>query len=109
LELGLAAFDPGDDGFDLDEFRLSPLGMLYVTVQLLHKKDTNQDGVLSWAEFHPVTKPLFAGIAWEVFRRYDRDRDGELTPEEYDFPEDEQLKQFIAQWQPRVRQVVKTE
>lgn len=109
LKLGLAAFDRDGDGFDLDEFRMSPIGTLNVTVELHNRKDANQDGVISWTEFHPAPNPQFAGIAWEVFRRYDRDGDGELTTDEYDFPEDPQIRQFVQQVTPEVRETLKAE
>lgn len=110
LELGMAAFDDDHDGFlSLSEFRLSPLGGLHVTVQLLHCRDANQDGAISFKEFHSKASPLFAGIAGEVFRRYDRDSDGQLTIDEYDFPDDPELKQFRQQSAPQMRTILAAE
>ncbi len=110
LELGMAAFDDDRDGFfSLREFRLSPLGGLHVTVPLLHCRDANQDGVISFKEFHSKASPLFAGIAGEAYRRYDRDSDGQLTIDEYDFPDDPELKQYIQQTAPQTRAVLAAE
>ncbi len=114
LALLLAAFDEdGDKHLNFAEFQKSPLGVRPLVTNLLSRKDRNQDGVVSWTEFHAVPQPQFAGVAWEIFQKFDRDHDLELTQEEYDFPQARvnvaQANQQAAQWQPYARNLLKVE
>ncbi|MFO0917228.1 MAG: hypothetical protein U0872_02815 [Planctomycetaceae bacterium] len=113
LTLLLAAFDEnGDKQLNFVEFQRSPLGVRPLIANLLNRKDRNQDGLVSWTEFHAVPQPQFAGIAWEIFQRFDQDHDLELSPEEYDFPlarGNAQANQQEAQWQPYARQILRAE
>ena len=85
----VAAFDDnGDGGLSLLEYRLTPKAMQ------LHnwnwaRGDGNNDAKLSFAEFFNPSagkSPAFAvGLAYEHFRRWDRNHDNSLTPDEFEF------------------------
>ena len=110
MDISFPAFDDDHDGvYNLREYRLSSVGGLYFTAQYLHRKDSNQDGAISWKEFNAYPKPLFVGIAAEVFRRYDQDGDELLTMDEYDLPLDNELQQLVAQMTPQLRPMLKAE
>ena len=88
--LSLAAFDDDDDKhFSYREYRLSPSGIGYVAFRVFGRvRDRNADGQVSWAEFPKGEPPFLLGLAWEVFRRYDRNHDSVLSYDEFDFPVD---------------------
>ena len=86
LNQGFAAFDGDQDGkLSFLEFWATPVGGCYVTLSSLVRKDLNQDGGLCWSEFHPDHSPYLRGLAWELFRCYDRSQDGQLSPDEFQF------------------------
>lgn len=87
--LSVEACDDDHDGkLSLREFHLAPAGLGYVVWRVLDRKDTNRDGFLSWKEFYPDRGPAMIGLASELFRRFDRDRDGRLGLDEFDFATD---------------------
>ncbi|KAA0132486.1 hypothetical protein FYZ48_25025, partial [Gimesia chilikensis] len=86
LPQGLAAFDSDGDGkFSLTEFRLSPVGISYVTMRVYGRKDLNHDAKLSWQEFYVEPSPQVIGLAWELFTRFDRNKNGQLELDEFEF------------------------
>ncbi|QDT97531.1 hypothetical protein [Gimesia aquarii] len=86
LSQGLKAFDEdGDAKFSLREFRLAPVGCNYVTLRVYGRTDLDHDGKLSWQEFYQEPSPQVIGLAWELFRRFDRNQDGQLDPNEFEF------------------------
>ncbi|KAA0142363.1 hypothetical protein FYZ48_02390 [Gimesia chilikensis] len=83
---GMAAFDSNQDGhFSLKEFRLSPMGCNYVTLRVYGRQDQDHDGQLSWNEFYTEPSPQLIGLAWELFKRYDRNNNGQLELDEIEF------------------------
>lgn len=86
LPQGIAAFDEDKDGkFSLREFRLAPVGVSYVTLRVYDRKDLDHDGTLSWKEFYHEPSPQLIGLAWELFKRFDRNQSGQLEPDEFGF------------------------
>jgi Ca2+-binding EF-hand superfamily protein len=82
----MAAFDDNGDGkFSLREFQLAPIGIGYVTYSSFNRNDVDQDGWLSWIEFHPGQTLPCIGLAKELFRRFDRDENGRLSLDEFEF------------------------
>ena len=80
-----AAFDlNADRGLQFDEFLLCPKGNPRAAV-LIGRKDADNDGRLSWDEFHAGTGTLFHGLVRYFFLRYDRNGDGALSLSEFDF------------------------
>ncbi|KAA0131424.1 hypothetical protein FYZ48_25080 [Gimesia chilikensis] len=89
LPQGMAAFDDDkDDKLSLREFRLAPIGASYITLRVFDRKDQNNDAQLSWDEFYAEPSPQLIGIAWELFQRYDRDQNGILNLDEFEFQVD---------------------
>tara|TARA_R110000868_G_scaffold411753_2_gene708862 strand:+ start:12591 stop:20654 length:8064 start_codon:yes stop_codon:yes gene_type:complete len=89
LPQGMAAFDTDGDGkFSLSEFRLAPVGILYVTLRIYDRKDQDHDAKLSWQEFYAEPSPLLIGLAWELFKRFDQNNNGELELNEFEFQVD---------------------
>lgn len=87
--LSVEACDDDRDGrLSLREFHLAPAGLGYVVWRVLDRKDVDRDGFLSWKEFFPEPGPAMIGLASELFRRFDRDRDGRLGLDEFDFATD---------------------
>lgn len=87
--LSVEACDDDQDGkLSLREFHLAPAGLGYVVWRVLDRKDGDRDGFLSWKEFFPEPGPAMIGLASELFRRFDRDRDGRLGLDEFDFATD---------------------
>ena len=86
LPQGMAAFDVNKDGkFSLREFRLSPVGCSYVTLRVYGRKDLDHDGMLSWKEFYQEITPELIGLAWELFQRFDRNKNNQLEINEFEF------------------------
>ena len=86
----VAAFDlNADRGLQFDEFLLCPRANPCVA-RLIGRKDADDDGRLSWDEFHAGRAPLFYGLSRYFFRRYDRNGNGVLTLSEFDFAIDPQ-------------------
>ena len=86
LPQGMAAFDTDGDGkFSLQEFRLAPVGISYVTMRVYGRKDLNHDAKLSWQEFYVEPSPQVIGLAWELFTRFDRNKNGQLDLNEFEF------------------------
>jgi len=82
----MAAFDDDQDGhLSLEEYQLAPQGYGYVTLRVHGRTDIDHDAALSWSEFYSEKSPLLLGLAWEMFRRYDRNRDGQLDLDEFEF------------------------
>jgi Ca2+-binding EF-hand superfamily protein len=82
---GLAAFDVnGDGGLQFDEYLLCPRGNPRAAAQI-GRKDADNDGRLSWEEFHPDKAVLFYGLSRYFFLRHDRNGDGFLTFSEFSF------------------------
>jgi len=86
------AFDGDRDGFlSPSEFRWTPLANPLIT-WTNKRTDTDNNGVLSLDEFY--TRPAGESsywlllLAYEHFRRYDRNHDGRLTLDEQDFSVD---------------------
>lgn len=110
LAIFFSAFDEDGDGkYSLREYQMSPLGGLYHVASLLDCRDSNQDGVISFKELNSRSSPLFYGIVGEVFQRLDRNHDGQLTSEEFGFPEDPELVQYIVQVSPQIREQLASE
>jgi len=86
----VAAFDlNGDRGLQFDEYLLCPRANPRAAL-LIGRKDTDDDGRISWEEFHGDRGngdrgTLFYGLSRYFFRRYDRNGDGTLSPGEFDF------------------------
>ena len=85
----LEACDDDHDGkLSLGEYMLAPAGMGYVTLKLFDCKDSDKDGYLGWPEFYTEETPVLIGLAWELFRRFDRNHDGRLGLDEFEFSVD---------------------
>jgi Tol biopolymer transport system component len=87
--LSLEACDDDHDGkLSLGEYMLAPAGSGYVTIRLFDRKDADNDGFLGWKEFYTEQSPVLIGLAWELFRRFDRNHDGRLGLDEFQFTVD---------------------
>lgn len=81
----IAAFDDDGDGLlNLYEFRLTPPANPYAD-WYSPRMDANYDGRLSWEEYYHEESPQFIGLYAEYYRRFDRDRDELLAPQELEF------------------------
>ena len=84
----LPGFDQNQDGvLSFSEFRATPiadesLGWTYTP------NDANKDGILSIAEFRPARELFGSGLSDLFFHRYDLDRSGSLSYDEYPFSTD---------------------
>ncbi|KAA0131271.1 hypothetical protein FYZ48_29110, partial [Gimesia chilikensis] len=86
LSHAMTAFDGDKDGrYSLSEFRLSPVGCNYVTFRVYDRIDSDHDMKLSWKEFYAEPSPQLIGLAWELFRRFDINRNGYLEVNEFEF------------------------
>ena len=80
----IPAFDSdGDHKLSLDEFRLCPYSNP-ILIWTKYLRDRDHDHKLSLTEF-AFDKPLFPWLRSVYFRRFDRNSDGFLDSEEYDF------------------------
>jgi len=81
----VAAFDlNADRGLQFDEYLLCPRANA-CAARLIGRKDADDDGRLSWDEFHADRAPLFYALSRYFFRRYDRNGNGVLSLSEFDF------------------------
>ncbi|WP_339673346.1 EF-hand domain-containing protein [uncultured Gimesia sp.] len=89
LPQGMAEFDDNSDGkLSLREFRLAPIGSSYITLRVFDREEQEHDASLTWQEFYAEPSPQLIGIAWEMFQRYDRNQNGLLEPDEFEFQTD---------------------
>ncbi|HWL10386.1 MAG TPA: EF-hand domain-containing protein [Planctomicrobium sp.] len=77
----------GDGELSLVEYRRSPLANRLAAWHT-RRTDRDNDGVLTFGEFHTGTTIPLASLAYEFFSRYDTDQNGKLTLDESDFPID---------------------
>lgn len=78
----LPGFDANADGkLSLHEFRSCPLANQVSDWHRL-RKDSDNDGRLSWAEFYIEKSPFLVGLSYEFFGRFDLDHDGYLDSRE---------------------------
>ncbi|MFH1304421.1 MAG: hypothetical protein ABIK07_25485, partial [Planctomycetota bacterium] len=57
----------------------------YVTLRVYGRKDLDHDGMLSWKEFYQEEAPEVIGLAWELFQRFDRNKNKQLEINEFEF------------------------
>ncbi len=81
----IPCYDENTDGrLSLQEYRLTPLANPS-SDWFAGRTDKDHDGVLSFEEFYFETSPILLAQSLEVFRRFDRDRSGNLSLVEWDF------------------------
>ena len=81
----IPAFDDDHDGeLSLQEYRATPFANSNTDWYQL-SQDVDHDGRISFAEFYHEPSPLFVGQYFDVFVKLDRNHDGHLTIDEYDF------------------------
>eukprot|EP00456_Euglypha_rotunda_P072803 TRINITY_DN65_c0_g2_i1.p1 TRINITY_DN65_c0_g2~~TRINITY_DN65_c0_g2_i1.p1 ORF type:complete len:920 (-),score=157.24 TRINITY_DN65_c0_g2_i1:15624-18383(-) len=83
----MAAFSQTGDRLSFQEFRAATIVNPVADWYRL-KKDADNDGLLSWAEFYDLPPPQFIGLYREYFNRFDQNDDEKLSFDELEFSVD---------------------
>lgn len=81
----LRGFDEDQDGrLSFGEFRSTPFDNL-IADWYSPPQDSDNDAQISWTEFYSRTPPQLSGLYRHYFTAFDRDQNGRLTADEFDF------------------------
>jgi len=81
----VSGFDDDKSGaLSLSEYRMVPMANMLTTWHELGY-DQDGDGEISFSEFHKLRGIEIVGLAQEYFRRFDKNRNGKLDLDEFDF------------------------